>query len=352
MGASLRREADAAPSRRREFPRRIKGCLGLDRRDALHPLAEPLVARKRGSAGRRAYRALVAEAQAGAVPGAVIRQIQLDVARTFPAIPASSGAWGWPNECPDREARLARVLMAFECRALDSLGKPRSGLPMLLKIRRSWCGFEESEPLVEPQTPARQAQSLAPSWTVDTWQVDPSPVTEPVPTYVQGCSMMAAMCLGFTAGEEEEGFWLFTYLLEDVLGSDFFSRSPALLGYHGDRAACAQLVATQCPRLAQRLGEAGLAECVSALAARCLLSGFVGFLSGPVLVAFWEELLQMPCADFPRLPLLLWLAGLVQHVERALLLEAGSPGLGVGPRLFKRNGNQTVCCDVRGYVVR
>ena len=25
---------------------------------------------------------------------------------------------------------------------------------------------------------------------------------EPVPTYVQGCSMMAAMCLGFTAGSD------------------------------------------------------------------------------------------------------------------------------------------------------
>ena len=26
--------------------------------------------------------------------------------------------------------------------------------------------------------------------------------------------MMAAMCLGFTAGREEEGFWVFTYLME------------------------------------------------------------------------------------------------------------------------------------------
>lgn len=26
--------------------------------------------------------------------------------------------------------------------------------------------------------------------------------------------MMAAMCLGFTAGREEEGFWIFTYLME------------------------------------------------------------------------------------------------------------------------------------------
>lgn len=27
-------------------------------------------------------------------------------------------------------------------------------------------------------------------------------VGDPVPTYVQGCSMMAAMCLGFTAGSD------------------------------------------------------------------------------------------------------------------------------------------------------
>ena len=53
----------------------------------------------------------------------VVRQIQLDVARTFPAIPAPSGNWGWPEDGEaEREGCLARVLMAFECRALDSLG--------------------------------------------------------------------------------------------------------------------------------------------------------------------------------------------------------------------------------------
>ncbi|CAK8985826.1 unnamed protein product [Durusdinium trenchii] len=130
--------------------------------------------------------------------------------------------------------------------------------------------------------------------------------------------MMAAMCLGFTAGREEEGFWIFTYLMEDVLGPEFFSRRPAMMGYHGDKAALAQLVASTMPELAERLGTAGLAECVSALAARCLLSGFVGFLSGEPLVAFWEELLANHWPDYPRLPLLLWFTGLVQHAERQL----------------------------------
>ncbi|CAE7799010.1 GRTP1, partial [Symbiodinium necroappetens] len=104
----------------------------------------------------------------------------------------------------------------------------------------------------------------------------------------------------------------------DVLGPDFFSRQPALLGYHGDRAAAAALVASQSPSLSELMGVQCLGESISALASRCLLSGFVGFLSGPPLVALWEELLQVRCADFPRLPLISWLAGLVHHAESQL----------------------------------
>lgn len=154
--------------------------------------------------GGRGFRALVQEAEAGGVPQQVVHQIQLDVARTFPAIPEPSETWGWPDDMSIREseASLAKVLLAFESRALDSLGpRPRS-LPMLLKIRRSWCGTQNDgvrAPLMRHSVGAETADQAA----------------GPVPTYVQGCSMMAAMCMGFTAGREEEGFWLFAYLMEE-----------------------------------------------------------------------------------------------------------------------------------------
>eukprot|EP00439_Symbiodinium_sp_Y106_P044912 s536_g5.t1 len=304
----------------RRFRSRVRACLGLEKRDVppMHPLAGPLLERKWASTSRQ-YGLLLSQAEAGAVPEAVIHQIHLDVARTFPAIPAQHGDWGWPADiaAQDRERCLARALLASECRSAESSSpsSSKTGLPMLLKIRRSWCGTTAADS--SSSTPLMRRQSL--SLGADGWAVDSMPtLSDPVPTYVQGCSMMAAMCLGFTAGREEEGFWLFIHLLEDVLGPDFFSRQPALLGYHGDRAAAAALVASQSPSLAELMGVQCLGESISALASRCLLSGFVGFLSGPPLVAFWEELLQVRCADFPRLPLISWLAGLVHHAEGQL----------------------------------
>eukprot|EP00434_Breviolum_minutum_P026752 symbB.v1.2.023644.t3/scaffold2178.1/size86794/7 len=335
----------------RRVKRRVRGCLGLQRHElCVHPAVVPVIDRKKTasvSGGHRTYKGLVAEAEAGGVPAAVIHQIQLDVSRTFPAIPSCNGQWGWPEEISDaeREGCLARVLMAFECRALDSLG-PRPperrvpGLPMLLKIRRSWCGQTDSgngstnAAACERAPLAPMRHSVGGEGTAQWSRTDMSipQVGDPVPTYVQGCSMMAAMCLGFTAGREEEGFWLFAYLMEDILGPDFFSRRPAMLGYHGDKAALAQLVASTMPQLAERVGTTGLAECVSALAARCLLSGFVGFLSGEPLVALWEELLTSPWVDYPRLPLLLWFTGLVQHAERQL---QEAPGDELVPNFFR-----------------
>jgi hypothetical protein len=47
---------------------------------------------------------------------------------------------------------------------------------------------------------------------------------------------------------------------QDILGPDFFSRRPAMLGYHGDKAALAQLLASSMPQLAERMGTTGLAE--------------------------------------------------------------------------------------------
>lgn len=56
------------------------------------------------------------------------------------------------------------------------------------------------------------------------------------PTYVQGCNFLAGMCLGYSGGREEIGFWLFLHLVEGVLGHEYFSKTWPLLGYHADRA--------------------------------------------------------------------------------------------------------------------
>ena len=103
--------------------------------------------------------------------------------------------------------------------------------------------------------PFFEAQSLAPSWTVDTWQVDPSPVTEPVPTYVQGpaaqpgrlgasvcstwCLWMAGICMALGRwGKTAPANLQTTKLLAEMFvghccrvgGGLHWSRSKALLG--------------------------------------------------------------------------------------------------------------------------
>ncbi|CAE8722091.1 unnamed protein product [Polarella glacialis] len=357
-------------SARRGFRQRVLLCVGLAREESFlaHPLAAILANRKRSDAsGAVQYRWFLAEAEAGAVPVSVVQQIRLDVTRTFSALPARRGTWGWPpvQNLPDedREAVLARVLLAFECRAMGRVPCPSSSsgssfvqkfsrrLRRSLSRRSDATNASRSE---DAQSLLRSRSVLGPMESADAQEVSGSTEVrsgdvqesahdtfhdpEAKPTYVQGYSMMAAMCLGFTGGREEEGFWLFAYLLEDILGSDFFSQYPALVGYHGDRAAAAALVAAEAPQVAGMLGPRGLAEAISALAARCLLSGFVGFLSGEPLVALWEELLEVRAerAQFPRLTLITWLAGLVCKVEAELTSTlARAPQEEVVPTFFR-----------------
>jgi len=160
-------------------------------------------------------------------------------------------------------------------------------------------------------------------------------------TYVQGINLLAAMCLGFVGGREEDAFWLLLHLTEDVLTHGFFARSPPLQRYHGDKTATANLVATEAPRLTDLLGPQRLAEAVSMLAARCFLSGFVGCLAPGPLLSLWEELLGMrwgssPCASYPRFPLLERLVGLICLAEDDLIQIAREfSGPEIGPLFFK-----------------
>jgi len=272
--------------------------LGANDDSEPNPLAVRLSSRKRRQAPRRSrYKKLVAEAE-HAVPASVQRQIQLDATRSLGSLPwPRPGSWGWgldPTSSASKQQRvesLCRILAAYEWRATCRLSQEVSDTIA-----------QETQLSHSDRTSSEAAPSV----------------------YVQGCSLMAAMCLGFTAGNEEDAFWLLQHLSEDVLGDDFLARYPPLLGYHGDCAAAAAMVADEAPELTRALGPVKLAEFVKALCARCLLSGFVGFLSDGPLLALWEELLQghERFAVFPRYAMLRWLAGLVQHLQADLLVIA------------------------------
>jgi len=245
------------------------------------------------------YKRLAADADAF-VPAAVASQIRLDVPRTFSALPSGRrGLWGWlPANPPTaemegeavkvREATLGRVLLSHEWRAMG--------------MRKD--GLRSDDPEAS--------------------------------TYVQGLNLLGAMCLGFVGGREEECFWLLLHLTEDVLSRRFLARTPPLLRFHGDKTAAARLVATEAPAVTAKLGPQLLAEAVSMLAARCFLSGFVGCLAPGPLLAFWEELLGRQCVDYPRFPLVKWLAGLIRHMEEDLLqIAEASDGPEIGPLFFR-----------------
>mmetsp|Transcript_140911 Transcript_140911/g.450541 ORF Transcript_140911/g.450541 Transcript_140911/m.450541 type:complete len:443 (-) Transcript_140911:105-1433(-) len=277
-------------------------------------LVERLAGQKRRGQPRRIrYSRFVAEAEA-AVPSSVAKQIRLDVHRSFASLPRShSGRWGWPPDEDEhaqqaRSDELFRILIASEFRATTRLN-------------------EELEASSVESTQAQDKFAATPSSSsgANRASVGSDASSHVQSVYVQGCSLLAAMCLGFARGEEQEAFWLLQHLLEDVLGSDFFGSSPPLLGYHGDCAAVALLVASEAPNVAQMLGPRRLAEVTSALASRCLLSGFVGFMADGPMLALWEQLLEghLRHPAYPRFTLLHWLVGLLRHLETEVALIAG-----------------------------
>jgi len=107
--------------------------------------------------------------------------------------------------------------------------------------------------------------------------------------------------------------------MEQLLGIDYFAKTPPLLAYHGDRASLVALVTQVSPALALKMGVRRLTEATSMLAARCFLSGFTGVLADGPLIAFWEDLFENRNSICPRWPLISWLAGLIRSVEGPLI---------------------------------
>jgi len=215
----------------------------------------------------------VAEAK---VLAAIAEQIKLEVRRVLPALPRAATHWDLGPE-DAVECKLTRMLVTIELKC---------------------AGVDVSS---EKEVSGSAARAAA--------------------TYQRGVIEMAAMCLGFTGGLEEEAFWLLAHVLEDVLGHEYLTKTPACPEYSSDRAVTAAIVAAEAPLLTARLGPRGLAEAVALLSQRCLLSGFVEVLADEPLLAFWEELLAGYCGVYPRLPLVSWVVGLVCAAESALVTE-------------------------------
>lgn len=214
------------------------------------------------------------------IPSETKAQIAVDVPRTFIGLPESCRPP--PASVPKAEAQLHRILLAFEWRNSNA------------QVR---------------------GQGLS---------------------YTQGMGFLAAFCLKLCGWDEELGFFLLSRLIEDVMGLSYFCEWPPLLGYHADVAALQSLVPRACPRLAERLG-ADLKDFIALWSVRMLLPCFTtsGLALEPLNV-LWSELLG-ECQNFGgatgilpllRLPLLVWLVGILSALE-SRMLEA-IDGLGPG----------------------
>merc|ERR1712136_93205 len=116
--------------------------------------------------------------------------------------------------------------------------------------------------------------------------------------YSRGLHLIVGMCMGFVGGKEEDAFWLLAHVVENVFGDGYFSRSSVFLGFQN------------------------VCQVVSVLA-RCFVSGFVGSLPDEHLVALWEELLHGSLV-YPRMPLVMWLVGVLQFLEEDFLDTIGA----------------------------
>lgn len=236
-----------------------------------HPMALRLAATKRGKQPRRQRRySKLLEAAEAKVPVKISQQIKVEVRQALPALPRPAPQWN-PGTEEVAELKLSRMLLAYEFTNAGTLASAAK----------------------EPEG----------------WATSP------------GVTSMAAMCLGFTGGREEEAFWLLRHLIDEVLPPEYVIKSPAESACSSDRAVIASLIAAEAPLLTARLGPRALAEAVQLLSQQCLHWGFVGILADEPLLALWEELLAGRCGAYPRLPLVTWLAGLVQATEADLVTE-------------------------------
>lgn len=162
-------------------------------------------------------------------------------------------------------------------------------------------------------------------------------------TYTQGMNFLAAMCLVDLWEEDEKeheelAFWLFDLLLVDVLGTRFFAEWPPLLGYHASAFTLRSLVPLACPGLAAALGDE-FEDLVAMLSCRYLVPCFVGLLPVALLLALWDELIQAGEAkeSFPRRPLICWFLALLRTLEPGIAAAVAvlMPGEPKAPMAFQ-----------------
>lgn len=236
---------------------------------------------RRQAPHRLRYSVLVKEAVA-VLPEALAQRIREDAEMAILVLPKPQHreSWGWPEKAGLKpQTCLTNILLAYEWRVTKTSVTKRVGA----------------------------------SGQFDAYE------------YSMGLCFLAGLCFGFLCGREEEAFWLFVHVLEDIYGPAYFSRTPPLLGQQGDCAVIGLLIESRAPRLTRILGPEGMAELCALLGKHCLSCGLIGCLADDHLLTIWEQVLDRRCAAFPRLPLLAWLANLVGLCEDALIrLSKGS----------------------------
>jgi hypothetical protein len=137
--------------------------------------------------------------------------------------------------------------------------------------------------------------------------------------YTQGMNILAATCLALCGWEEEFGYLLFLRLLEDGVGSDFFSSRPPMMGYRAITSVTEELSKKACPQLHQRLGDASFSDVVSMLASRLYIPCFMSDdgLSESAISALWADILSG--SRPPMIPLMQWFVGLLADLEADML---------------------------------
>jgi len=134
------------------------------------------------------------------------------------------------------------------------------------------------------------------------------------PVYVQGMNFMAAWLLVRLDFNEEDAFWLFCFVLEELMDPMFYCYSPReLLGYIAT-SALLKKYAVQICRWTHRIGEENFSAVLDLVLQKWLFTLFVHHLPFHVLNAFWHDIARTGCVKL----WFAWILGILQYVELKL----------------------------------
>ncbi|TMW63895.1 hypothetical protein Poli38472_014805 [Pythium oligandrum] len=111
--------------------------------------------------------------------------------------------------------------------------------------------------------------------------------------YIQGHADVLCFLLANTSTwcNEEEAFWIYACVIEEVFPDDFFARTPKLHGFHVDVKLLSELIAKRLMPHIPQLAAVDLSMITSLLACKWFVCLWVGELPTSLLVPVWEFML-------------------------------------------------------------